>query len=114
MDDLEEKLNQVLNNPQMMQQIMAMAQGFGDKPQKPGKPEKPPEACPPEIDTKLLQNISQLARQSSIDGREQALLRALGAYLSKDRIGRLEKAMKAARLAKLASAMGPGLFPKGR
>ncbi len=116
MDDLEEKLNSVLNNPQMMQQIMAMAQGFGDKPQKPTgpKPEQPP-PCAPEMDMRMLQNISKLARQSSIDKREQALLRALGAYLSKDRIGRLEKAMKAAKLAQLAStAMGPGSPFKGR
>ena len=30
MDDMEEKLGSILNNPQMMQQIMSMAQSMGD------------------------------------------------------------------------------------
>ena len=48
------------------------------------------------------QKISGMARQSGIDKREQALLRALEAYLTADRVGRLEKAMRAAKMAKLA------------
>ena len=41
MDDMEEKLGAVLNNPQLMQQIMAMAQSLGaEKP-----PEPPPEGA---------------------------------------------------------------------
>ncbi len=115
MDDMEEKLGAILNNPQMMQQIMSLAQGFqdGSKPKPPGgKPEMPKEPCPPEIDLKMIQRLSGLARQSNIDKREQALLRALGAYLSKERIQKLEKAMKAAKLAKLASsAIGAGGNP---
>ena len=51
-----------------------------------------------------IQKISGLAQKSSIDKREQALLRALGAYLSRDRIGKLEKAMRAAKIAKIASS----------
>ncbi len=111
MDDMEEKLGAILNNPQMMQQIMTMAQGFqdGQKKNLPPKPEPQRESCGPEIDLATIQKISRLARQSNIDKREQALLRALGAYLSKERIGKLEKAMKAAKLAKIAStALGPG------
>ncbi len=111
MDDMEEKLGAILNNPQMMQQIMTMAQGFqeGSKKNPPPKQEPPKEIYSPEVDLGTIQKISRLARQSSIDKREQALLRALGAYLSKERIGKLEKAMKAAKLAKIAStALGPG------
>ncbi len=111
MDDMEEKLGAILNNPQMMQQIMSMAQGFQDSSKKgpPPKQESPRESGIPELDLGTIQKISKLARQSTPDKREQALLRALGAYLTKDRIGRLEKAMKAAKLAKVASAaLGPG------
>ncbi len=114
MDEMEEKLGAILNNPQMMQQIMAMAQGFQDTSQKPPprkpehqkdpcRPEPQKEPCLPEIDMGMVQNLSRLARQSTIDKREQTLLRALAAYLSKERIGKLEKAMKAAKLAKIAS-----------
>ena len=104
MDEMEEKLGSILNNPQMMQQIMSMAQSMGN--QNTGKQESPSrqEAVFPEIDMATIQKISGLAQRSSIDKREQALLRALGAYLSKDRIGKLEKAMRAAKIAKIASS----------
>ena len=104
MDDMEEKLGSILNNPQMMQQIMSMAQSMGS--QGGSRPEMPQkqENLMPEIDLATIQKISGLAQKSSIDKREQALLRALGAYLSKDRINKLEKAMRAAKMAKLASS----------
>jgi hypothetical protein len=100
MDDLEEKLGAILNNPQMMQQIMSLAQNMGSN----GSSEENTLPPLPEMDTAMLQRISSLAQSSSIDQREQALLRALGSYLSKDRIGKLEKAMRAAKIAKIATA----------
>ncbi len=105
MDEMEEKLGTILNNPQMMQQIMSMAQSMGM--QSSGKQDSPArqESAFPDIDIATIQKISGLAQKSSIDKREQALLRALGAYLSKDRIGKLEKAMRAAKIAKVASSV---------
>ena len=102
-DDMESKLGAILNNPQMMQQIMSMAQSMSSP--SPGKAEAPAfqENSFPEIDIATIQKISGLARKSSIDQREQALLRALGAYLSKERISKLERAMRAAKLARMAS-----------
>ena len=104
MDEMEEKLGTILNNPQMMQQIMSMAQSMGGQGSQ--KQDAPPrqENPFPEIDIATIQKISGLAQKSNIDKREQALLRALGAYLSKDRICKLEKAMRAAKIAKIASA----------
>lgn len=104
MDEMEEKLGSILNNPQMMQQIMSMAQSMGA--QGATKQESAPrqENVFPEIDIATIQKISSLAQKSNIDKREQALLRALGAYLSKERIGKLEKAMRAAKIAKIASS----------
>ncbi len=101
MSELEEKLGSVLNNPQLMQQIMAMAQSLGaSQPQSPPKQESP---APPNLDPKLLQNIAGLARQGNVDSNQQALLCALGPYLSRERVGKLERAMKAARMAGAAS-----------
>ena len=41
MDDMEEKLGAILGNPQMMQQIMSMAQSMGaQQPQKEEAPQK--------------------------------------------------------------------------
>lgn len=106
MDDLEEKLGSILNNPQMMQSIMAMAQSMGGQEQSKqegGRQESSPGPLP-DIDLATIQKISGLAQKSNIDQRERALLRALSAYLSKERIYKLEKAMRAAKIAKIASS----------
>lgn len=109
MEGLEEKLSAVLSNPQMMQQLMSMVQSLGAS-------QPPPEPTPaqpqmPNIDLGMLQKFSGIAKQSSIDSDQQTLLHALSPYLSGDRIGRLEKAMRAAKMAKFASAfLGQGLF----
>lgn len=109
MDDMEEKLSSILGNPQMMQQIMAMAQTLGQS-QPPPKEEPRPE--PPRQlqsatgsmpDAAMLQRVFNLARQSGIDKNQQSLLKALGPYLSRERISKLEKAMRAARIAAMAS-----------
>ena len=118
MGEMEEKLSAIMNNPQMMQQIMAMAQAMNTPQQKPEPPkqESPKQDPFPEIDLGMIQKLGSLAKQSGIDKREQGLLTALGAYLSRDRISRLERAMRAAKMAKMASAfMGPqGLLPGRR
>jgi hypothetical protein len=109
MEGLEDKLNAVLSNPQMMQQLMSMAQSLGV----PSQPEPTPAPQPqlPNIDLGMLQKFSGIAQNSSIDKNQQSLLHALSPYLSGDRIGRLEKAMRAAKMAKLASAfLGQGMF----
>lgn len=110
MEGLEDKLNAVLSNPQMMQQLMAMAQSLGAGPAP--APEPPREQMQmPNIDLGMLQKFSGMAKQSAIDKNQQSLLHALSPYLSDDRIGRLEKAMRAAKMAKFASAfLGQGLF----
>lgn len=108
MSEMEEKLNSVLNNPQMMQQIMAMAQSMSSAaPKKEETPQK--NDALPEIDLGMLKKLSGFAGQSSIDKNQQSLLKALGPYLSRERITKLEKAMRAAKMARLAtSLMGSG------
>jgi hypothetical protein len=106
MDDLEQKLNSVLSNPQLMQQIMSMAQSMGGAP---AAPMEPPISAPspsplPSIDPKMLQALSGFAQHSSIDQNQRSLLNALHPYLNSDRISRLEKAMQAAKMARLASS----------
>lgn len=105
MDDLEEKIGSILNNPQMMQQLMSMAQALGSAPQpkQQDSPSPPPSGGKPEVDIAMLQQLSRLAGQSNIDPQQQALLKALSPYLRRDRISKLEKAMRAAKMAKIAS-----------
>lgn len=110
MSEMEEKLGAILNNPQMMQQIMAMAQALGggqpqtEEPPKQQKPADAPAAGTlPNLDPKILQSLAGMANQRNIDQNQQALLRALSPYLSRDRISKLERAMQAARMAGAAS-----------
>lgn len=111
MDDMEQKLSSVLSNPQMMQQIMSMAQALGQNQQKdsdppPQKKETKPSVpgfLPEGIDFSMLQSMSKLAGQGSIDSDQKLLLKALRPYLSQVRIQKLEKAMRAAKLAGIAS-----------
>lgn len=109
MDEMEDKINTILSNPEMMQKIMSMASALGGQPppsQLQSSQSPQPEPSPlGNIDAATIQKIIDLAQQSKIDKREQALLRALGAYLSRERIGKLEKAMRAAKIAKIASTV---------
>ena len=111
MDDLEQKLGSVLNNPQLMQQIMSMAQAMGSPSPPPPEQKQPEPVAPPPLDPGMLSKLAGLSKQSHIDRDQQALLNALHPYLTKDRIGRLERAMRAAKMAKLAgSFLGSGLL----
>jgi hypothetical protein len=109
MDDFEEKLNSILANPQMMQQIMSMAQAFNQS--APPKQEEPKQdspkipAQPLGLDPAMLQRLMGIMRQSGIDKNQQNLLRALGPYLSRERIIKLEKAMRSAKIAAIAASM---------
>ena len=106
MSELEEKLGSILNNPQMMQQIMSMAQAMGSmQPQK--EPERNQESSAPampNLDPRLLQSLAGMAQQNGTDQNQQTLLRALSPYLSRERISKLERAMRAARMAGVASS----------
>ena len=104
MEGFEEKLGSVLNNPQLMQQIMTMAQSMSQS-QEPAKQEQLPESSSlPDINPAALQQIMHIAGQTGIDRNQKALLSALKPYLTHQRLGKLEKAMRAAKLANAASS----------
>lgn len=117
MDDMEQKIGAILNNPEMMSQIMTMAQSFGktdSNASAPPKQDSPPpkgSPMPSGADLAMLQKAYSLTQSANIDRNQQALLKALSPYLSKDRIGKLEKAMRAAKIAGFAATAlsGQGL-----
>ncbi len=100
MEDMESKLGAILSNPQMMQQIMSIAQNFQSDPAPP--PPSQGEALP-EIDFATIQKLTSLIGKTGINPQQKALLQALSPYLSSQRIQKLEKAMRAAKLAGMAS-----------
>ena len=96
MGEMEDKLTSMLNDPQMMQKVMAMAQSLtGDSP---GREELPG------LDLGMVQKLSGLASRTGIDKDQRSLLQALKPYLSRERIDKLEKAMRAAKLAGVATS----------
>lgn len=103
MDDLQSKMNSILSDPEAMQKISAMAQSLGLGAGQP-LPQPKQDLPLPDIDPSMLQKLSGLARGSTVDKNQQSLLHALGPYLSRDRISKLERAMRAAKMAKMASS----------
>lgn len=100
---MEDKLSAILSNPQMMQNIMTMAQSLSQntpsQSAEPGKQEIPL----PDIDFSMLQKLGSMGSQTGIDPQQKALLSALTPYLSQNRVQKLERAMRAAKIARLAS-----------
>lgn len=104
MDGIEEKLNSILGNPAMMQQIMSLAQSMGQGSETPHPNPEPAPAPMGDLDPAMLTKLMSLAGKTNIDPNQQALLKAMKPYLTQERISRLEKAMRAAKLATLAGS----------
>ena len=101
MEGMEEKLGAILANPDLMKQIMSMAQSLGSGPTPEAVPEPKKESGP---DPAMLQRAMTLIQGSGIDSSQRSLLCALEPYLTGERISRLERAMRAAKLAGLAAS----------
>ena len=106
MDDLQTRMGAILNDPEMMKKITAMAQSLSAAPEPaPPPPQQAPVQLPqmPNIDPAMLQKLAGFAGQTGIDNNQKTLLQALNPYLSRERISKLERAMRAASMAKMAS-----------
>lgn len=97
MDDLEEKITQVLNDPAQMEQIMAIAKSLGFPP--PGEDTQAAAEQPLTIPPQLTQILSQA---SQMERRQDALLRALKPFLQPSRQEKIDKALQVARISQLA------------
>lgn len=99
-ENLEEKLSQVLNDPNSMAQLMSFAQSLGM-----GPPDAPPPPGPPPGDDSFVRGILQLVRQANQkDGPQEALLAALKPYLRPERREKLDRAMRIARISQIAGS----------
>lgn len=128
MSELDDKLNSILSNPAMMQQILSLAQALNQseaqQPQAPQsqvqQPQIPQDHFAPTndrgINPNLLSKIATLMQRGSIDKNQEALLRALRPYLNNQKLEKLERAMHAAKMAGIASEMvntrGQSPFPR--
>ena len=111
MSELEDKISEVLGDPEQMAQITRLAQSLmggtdggaaGAEPAA-AKPPAMPELAALGIDADMLARITRLISSGSAQNAdEQALLSAMRPYLSEKRRGKMDKAMKLARLARIA------------
>lgn len=105
MSEWEDRINSILGDPAQMAEIERLAQslmGGGD-----GEAASEPLSGGPEAS--MLAKLKNLMGAEAVPGREQALLEAMKPYLSDRRRGKLDRAMKLARMAKLAGlALGEG------
>ena len=106
MADLEQALDRILSDPEAMSQIMDLAGKLqsGAPAPEPSEDtsESPPRTAPPELEG--LAPLFSLLRSggSEPDSAAEALVRALGPYLSESRKRRLDRALRLASLARTA------------
>ena len=106
MPDLEQALDRILSDPAAMSQIMDLVgklQGGGPTPEpSEDTSDSPPQMALPELDG--IAPLLSLLRSggSGTDSDAEALVRALGSYLSESRKRKLDRALRLASLARAA------------
>ena len=119
---LEQAVGALLQDPQQMQQIFALAQSLGfspppsssppssspqpsppppPQPVAPGPAQKAPDEKPGERQDAL---SALLQKAGKLDRRQENLLNALKPFLKPERREKIDRAMQAARLSRLAGA----------
>ncbi len=108
MDELESRLGALLSSPESMERLKglaaALAGGEGAPP-----PEKEAAGPLPALDPGLLRLLQRLMGVAERPSQASSLLKALEPCLSPERAGRLDRALRLARLAKLARTVLPEL-----
>ena len=102
MDDLNEKLNRLLSDPEGLAKIQAAMSALGGEETPPPSP--PPAPAPPAaggFDPALLGRLMPLLSGMNGDNEDTRLLEALRPYLRGERAGRLDDTMQLMRLARL-------------
>ena len=117
MAEFDDKLSAILSNPDIMGQIMSMANAMGQSapapqsapqpvqqaPQRPSAPVQQQDFGLP-FDPGAMAGMMDLLKRTQIGERERNLIRALRGFVPDDRLTRLEKAMQASRIARYASS----------
>lgn len=99
MENMENKIMEVLGDPEKLSQIMDIAKGLGFSPPE----EEPPEqkAPEPEMAGTIL---GLLQKMNTTNGKQDALLHALMPYLQPSRQKKLQRALQVAKMSQIAGA----------
>lgn len=120
MAEFEEKLDAILNDPQAMGQIMALARslgGTGDRQAAPppsqeanDEPADHPSPGGLSLDPRLVEvGMKALSAYQDTDNKKAALLQALRPFVKEERAAKVDKAVEIARLSKAIRAVLDGL-----
>ena len=103
-EGFEDKLNQILSDPDSMAKIKSLAQSLGREQSAPSPPPAPPRPQPPPPpDDAFVKGILRLMQQAQhTDKRQEALLCALKPYLAPERQAKIDEALRIAKLSQLA------------
>lgn len=98
MEDLESKISDILSDPDAMAGILSMAKSLGlGAPE----PEETPESS--ETDCGLSDTVSGLLSAAGhLNGKQTALLQALRPFLKESRRKKIDRAIQAARISRIA------------
>ena len=103
---LEQAIGAILQDPEQMQSLLAFARSLGISPPeaipKQQAPAPPPKESAPVSSSDALGELLQKAGQ--LDKRQENLLNALKPFLKPERREKIDRAMQAARLSRLAGA----------
>lgn len=103
MDNIEDKISEILNDPKSMEQVMSMAKALsnGNSGDVPVVPESSP------MDADMLNSIASILKNLDSTGcdHKEALLTALEPYMEPNRIKKARHALKMLSLAKAAKAV---------
>lgn len=109
MDDLQQRIESVLNDPQQMKELLALARSLGaELPEELQAPAAQPETeisrePPKGLGTLMSQPLGALLQSAGkLEQKQEALLNALRPFLKPNRREKLDRAIRAARLSQLA------------
>ena len=115
---LEQQIGAILQDPQQLQKVFALAQSLGLSPPEPPAEPSPAPVAPPSFP----QNAPQAAvsdalgdllqKAGQLDRRQENLLNALKPFLRPERREKIDRAMQAARISRLAGAALRSRDPK--
>lgn len=104
---LEQAIGAILQDPEQMKSILAFARSLGISPPEAPEAQAPPPPPPPAQTPPVSSNEALgelLQKAGKLDKRQENLLNALKPFLKPERREKIDRAMQAARLSRLAGA----------
>lgn len=118
MAEFEQKLNEILENPEAMDQIMSLARSLSGSTQEQNGMEDPENREPAETELPteadfFRKGVELLGSARPTGGRGEELMQALSPYLKEERRERLRRALKLARTTHLIRTIVSSMGEKG-